>query len=467
MSKSHPHDNRDWKNLASDTDLKALIDQELQFEPFAFEKQEIADVPVYTRHLPFAPCIHIRIGFRYGAIHDEMGKEGTAHFLEHMIFDGSSMFADEKETQEFGKTIMLDSLNAHTGLFELFVLGKCLPHHFETALAGVFSMILEPKLTEKSFEHEKKVITQEAWGVFLNEKRIAYVKKERANIFADLPDRLRIASALGWPETVLALTHDDIKDAHKKYFVKENMEVFIAGNLESLTLTGGTGLHDALSAFLKKMPSGEAAKHPLIPDTISPPKISVFDHTYEEIGLSPRQQANISISSHIPRIGKIAGAINSEEENKFFAAQSLAGDLVADLIYRKLRLENSWCYGAGASAYPSSDVLEFSIGTSIDFNHIDDAIDILWNIVEDIKKGEYRSDFEKTKRLAIDNRISRERNTDDILYDVINDVRIDGEVCLLKNNLHQIAEVEFEDVQNVIAEYFKKERVFTEIVRPA
>ncbi len=454
----------DWKNPPDNENLVDVIEKELEFEPFDFTETKIGDVPVFTKHLPYAPCIHIRIGFRYGAMHDEAGKEGVAHFLEHMLFDGSSMFENEKDTQEFGKVVMLDTFNAHTSLFELFITGKCLPHNFDLALEGIFSMVISPKLTKESYEHEKKVITQEAWGVFLNQKRIEYIKKERTNNMSDLPDRLRLASALGWPETISEITHDDIKNAHKKYFVRENMEVFIAGNIAALG--DHSALEKKLEKFLTQVPSGEKAQLPYIPASISTPKVLRFDHTYSDVGLSERQQASISLASFLPRLNKEAGRPNTPEENQKAAVIELAGDLLTDLAYRKLRLENSWCYGAGASAEPHVDYVHISIGGTINFNHIDEAIDILWSIIEDMKNGEFREDFEKTKKISVENTLARERTTERIIESTADVMRMDNMIITLKETLLDIAKVRFEDVQKLIAESFNKEKVFIEIVRP-
>lgn len=451
-----------WKNPEI-KDLQAIIDQGLKSEPYDFKIHDICGVPVRLKHFDFSTCIHMRIGFRYGAIHDEKGKEGTAHFLEHMLFDGSNIFEDEKETQEFGKTILLDTLNAYTGLFELFVTGKTLPHYFDTALTGMFSMIVHPLLTEKSWAHEQKVITQEAWGRFLNEKRVAYLKKEKANTMYDLPDRLRTGSALGWPETVLAITHEDLVKAHKKYFVKENMEIFIAGDLESIG--GVQAVLNTLQTFIEQTPSGEVARDPYIPSEIGAPKELTFDHTYEQAGFTHRQQTSLSLSSMLPRLPKEDHKM-SASERAHLAALTLAGDLIGDLVFRKLRLENSWCYGAGASVNITPDYLGFNIGSSMDKNHVDKAITIIWKIVDDLASGEFENDFTKTKILAIDNTLARERTTSSILDSVVESIKINGAIVPLRQYLEDISKVSFDDVRKVVADYMKKDIVFTEILRP-
>lgn len=457
LSKKHS-----WKK--QDTrDLKHIIEQGLKTEPYAFMEHDVLGVPVYINNFDFSPCIHIRVGFKYGAIHDAAGKEGTAHFLEHMLFDGSSIFENEKETQEFGKTILLDTLNAYTSLFELFITGKTLPHHFETALTGIFSMINHPLLTEKSYEHEKKVITQEAWGRFLNEKRIEYIKKEKANNLYDLPDRARTGSALGWPETVLNITHQDLLDARATYFVKENMSIYLAGNLDSV---GGTdNILKIITQFLHETPNGTKSKTPYVPNKIGAPKSNIFDHTFEDAGLTDQQQASIDLSSMLPRFPRT----NREsliKELKHMTCLRLASDLVGDIVFRKLRLENSWCYGAGASAKILTDHLGFSIGGKVDKNHTEEAISIIWSVIDEIKKGQFKDDFDKSKILMIDNTLARERTTGNIIDSVMESIKINGEIFTLRTYLEYMSEVTFEEVQKIIAQYMKKDIVFTEILRP-
>lgn len=447
-----------WKNPTK-ADISSIIKTGVTNEPYEFNQYEIDGVRIYTKQLDFSPCIHARIGFKFGAVHDEPGREGTAHFLEHMLFDGSDMFLDEKETQDFSKTIMLDTLNAYTGLFELFVTGKSLPHNFETALAGIFSIITNPKLTEKSWQHEQKVITQEAWGRLLNEKRIAYLKKEKENMFYDLPDRVRSASVLGWPETIIAITHEDLVKTHKKYFVKENMEIYLAGNLFG-ACKDEQDLKNLLHSFIQKIPNGEKSKEPYVPASIGAPRVNTFEHTYEEVGLSTRQQTSISIDSAKPRLG------NRENEKSHIAALSVASELLSELAFRRLRLENSWCYGAHASSHVSPDYIGFNVSSSVDEAHTDEAISIIWGIVSDFEKGQFKEDFEKTKYLVIENTVARERTTSGIVDVAVEGIKNNNEILLLKDFLLYISKVTYEDIQNIISTYLDKNIVFTEIIKP-
>ena len=159
------------------------------------------------------------------------------------------------------------------------------------------------------------------------------------NTMSDIPDRLRMASALGWPETIMQITHEDIIKAHRNYFVRENMEIYIAGNIDAI---GGMAmLKHTLDEFLIKMPAAKErgsdgdgkAREPFIPKHIGNPKKPVFDHTYEEIGLSSRQQSSLSLSTTIPRMD--AGHKHTDEHDAHLAALDLTSKLIADLDIRK------------------------------------------------------------------------------------------------------------------------------------
>ena len=64
-------------------------------DPYLFIEDSIDEVPFYYKQMETSPCVHLRLVFNYGAMHDEPGLEGAAHFLEHMILKGCDVLEDE------------------------------------------------------------------------------------------------------------------------------------------------------------------------------------------------------------------------------------------------------------------------------------------------------------------------------------------------------------------------------------
>lgn len=99
----------------------------LNFDPYLFEQKNIDGVNILYKKIDTAPCIHIRLVFDFGAFNDDIGKEGVAHFLEHMLLKGCDLYPTKKDIREFSKKYMLNTLNASTGFFSMWLNGKTLP----------------------------------------------------------------------------------------------------------------------------------------------------------------------------------------------------------------------------------------------------------------------------------------------------------------------------------------------------
>lgn len=443
--------------------FEELIEKGLPEDPYLFEKTYIAETPVYHKHIPTAPCVHIRLAFTYGATNDPVGKEGVAHFLEHMLFKGSSLLEDEKAVDLFRKEFTLDTLNAHTSLFDMTLKAKCLPANFEHVFNIMCDMLRTPKLDQVSFDQEMKVITQEAWGRFFNNKFVTYIKKLLENLYPNVPTRKRFFSALGWPETIKNITLEDIHSAHKRYINRSNLHVFIAGNL---VLVGGLeSIKNIVEKQISPIEKGNPSESTEIPSSIDAPKERVFDNTYGNVGLSNNKQTSVEINFIIPRMIE-HGSIGTAEENKLYTTFLLARDLITDISQEKLRTEKSLTYDARAIFYAGRDRFLFCISSEIKPQHLQEVILTYKQIREDIIFGLYADKFERCKKTFIESTVSAERLTKDIISSAVDDFIGSGKILEEKKLLKNILTVSFKDVQNLVAKHMTEERSFIEILRP-
>lgn len=134
------------------------------FDPYDFSKKIIEGVPVYYKNFPNSPCIHINVCFNVGVLNDRPESVGISHFLEHLIFDGSPKLPTKKIIEEWKKVNTLNSWNAWTYFTNTNYHLKCLPEKLDIVLDGMADMIFNPLLKSEDVEHERNVITQEAWG---------------------------------------------------------------------------------------------------------------------------------------------------------------------------------------------------------------------------------------------------------------------------------------------------------------
>ena len=173
------------------------------------------------------PLISIDIWCKAGSSFEQANKNGTAHFLEHMIFKGTSNLMPG----EFDYRI--ESLggisNASTGYDDVHYHVLIPPINFSESLALLTNIVLSPSINIKEFNKEKNVIIDEI------KQQNDQPEEKLYNYFLNRVWESEIYSKpiLGTEESVKLLTIDDLQDFHKNYYVKEKICIAIAGNLSS------------------------------------------------------------------------------------------------------------------------------------------------------------------------------------------------------------------------------------------
>ena len=171
------------------------------------------------------PLISIDIWCKAGSSFEEVDKNGTAHFLEHMIFKGSKKIMPG----EFDHKI--ESLggisNASTGYDDVHYHVLVPPNNFRESLALLTNIVVSPNFDTNEFIKEKGVIIDEIkqqndqpeeklYNFFL--KRV-WLSSNYSN------------SILGTELSVKELEINDLKKFHRKHYNTEKICIALAGNI--------------------------------------------------------------------------------------------------------------------------------------------------------------------------------------------------------------------------------------------
>ncbi|MBQ7044055.1 MAG: insulinase family protein [Clostridia bacterium] len=145
--------------------------------------------------------------------------EGTAHFLEHKLFESEDLDAFER----FAKTGA--SANAYTSFDRTGYLFSC-SANFRQNLEILLDFVQNPYFTQATVEKEQGIIGQEIdmykdipdWEVMFNCLR---------NMYHNLPVRIDIA---GTQESIAQITADMLYDCYNNFYNLNNMVLAVAGN---------------------------------------------------------------------------------------------------------------------------------------------------------------------------------------------------------------------------------------------
>jgi len=418
----------------------------LKFDPYDYKKQTYKGVDIYTKSLPWANCTFLKWIISNGAEDDKSGKEGTAHFLEHMVFDGNPLYQDKKSIDLFSKEHLLDSLNAHTRFTDTCFICKFLPQKSRGALDGMYNLIFKPLLRPEDIEHERKVITQEGWGFLLNEKHIAYMKKWNANVYQDIPERVRMSSPLGWIDTVANITKEDLLGAHKNY-VRENSNIILAGVVDNSIIK-------EIKKVIDGVPSGKKRKALKAPSQIHLPKERRWVKSYTEIGRTETKQALLEIDRVL------------EHKKTDLYTLGLIGSTLQEILFRRLRHDNSWCYGVGVSFHQNSKFISQNIWVKLAPENIKEAEDIIWDTINRFIKGEYKEDTERERGVEIERTLASEYLSSSIAESAERQIASGKEIEKLNDYLKGISKANYNKASKHLSLYFKKGDAFTELNIP-
>ncbi len=171
------------------------------------------------------PLISIDIWCKAGSSFEDVDKNGTAHFLEHMIFKGSNKIMPGEFDHKIESLGGLS--NASTGYDDVHYHVLVPPNNFKESLALLTNIVVAPDFNPDEFIKEKGVVIDEIkqqndqpeerlFNYFL--KRV-WLSPNYAN------------SILGTEHSIKNLEINDLVKFHSKHYTTEKISIAIAGNL--------------------------------------------------------------------------------------------------------------------------------------------------------------------------------------------------------------------------------------------
>ncbi len=175
------------------------------------------------------PLVCIDFWFKAGSVFEELDRNGTAHFLEHMIFKGSNKLMPG----EFDYKI--ESLggmsNASTGYDDAHYYVLLPANNFKESLALLTNIVLSPSINVHEFEKEKSVVIDEIkqQNDQPDEKLFNYFLSRvwKNNKYGK--------TILGTEKNLQSLKIADLEKFHRTFYNKNNFCIAIAGNLSDKT----------------------------------------------------------------------------------------------------------------------------------------------------------------------------------------------------------------------------------------
>jgi predicted Zn-dependent peptidase len=181
---------------------------------------------IVTERVPSVRSVSIGIWIGAGS-RDELDRQaGVSHFIEHLLFKGSSRYSGVQIAQVFDG--LGGELNAATAKEYTVIYARVLDAHLETALDVMGDMLLAPVFDAGELDSEREVVLEEI-AMYEDSYHDLVHDLISSAVFGDHPLGRPV---IGSTATVRGLDGEIVRDYHANRYVGPNLVIAAAGNLE-------------------------------------------------------------------------------------------------------------------------------------------------------------------------------------------------------------------------------------------
>jgi zinc protease len=331
------------------------------------------------------PVVTQMIWYKVGSADETAGKSGLAHFLEHLMFKGTT----KHPAGEFSETVRRVGGNEnaftsvdYTGYFQR-VPREQLASMMEFEADRMTGLILK----DENVLPERDVVLEEYNMRVANNPDARLSEQIMAALYLNHPYGRPI---IGWHQEIEKLNREDALAFYKRFYAPNNAILVIAGDVDAKEVRP---MAERAYGVIPAQPAIAAHRlRPQEPEPVAPRTVTLSDPRVEQEGLRRYYLVPSSTTSA--------------------AGESAALDVLAQLmgggsnsyLYRALVVERPLAVSAGAGYQGTSlDPSQFSISVSpkpgVEFSQIEQAID---GVISDMIQNPARpEDLERVKTQLI------------------------------------------------------------------
>ena len=295
---------------------------------------------VITEPMEHVHSVSVGFWLRFGSRREPAELNGISHFIEHMVFKGTTRRTAEDIAREIDSVGgLLDAFTAKEMIcFNTRVLNEHLPKAFDV----LADMVLDPKFAEDDIGREKSVILEEIRMTQDNPEDLVH-ELFTQNFWNLHPLGKPI---LGTPETVSAFTRETMLSWFRERFAPNNLVITAAGNLTHAELM------DLVASRFAKLASAEDGFKD--PKPLPAPHITL--RTKREL-----EQVHICIGVQ---------AFPLSDRRRFAVAilNNVLGGGMSSRLFQNIRERQGLAYAifSEVNAYRDTGLLTVYAGTSLD-----------------------------------------------------------------------------------------------------
>lgn len=185
-------------------------------------------IRVVAEKIEHLRSVSIGVWVGNGSRYETAQENGISHFIEHMVFKGSS----KRSAAQIAEAIdgVGGQINAFTTREYTCFYTKTLDAHAELAMDVLADMIFNPKLDEKDMELEKRVVYEEI-NMYEDYPEDYVYDLYYGAVWGDTPMGRTV---LGTPQTLSEMTPNMMHNYMRTHYTVNNMIISVSGSFDDM-----------------------------------------------------------------------------------------------------------------------------------------------------------------------------------------------------------------------------------------
>ena len=397
---------------------------------------------IVTERVRSVRSVALGIWIGAGSRDETAERAGISHFIEHLLFKGSSRYSGVQIAQVFDG--LGGELNAATAKEYTVLYARVLDAHLESALDVMSDMLLAPTFDADELNSEREVVLEEIAMYEDSFHDLAHDLIAGA-VFSDHPLGRPV---IGTSAAVNAIDAAMVRDYHANRYVGPNIVIAAAGNLEHEPLVHA--IQQRFEAYTK-VPDPSAGVRPVWVGESSPQ--TVF-------------QAKTSEQYHVC----LAGLGLQRSDRRRFAASlldSMLGGSASSRLFQEIRERRGMAYSVYTfgSQYADTGMVGVYVGTRED--NLAECMRITADQLVRMGQGEFADDELQRSKENLKGRIMLSmESTSNRASRLGKSVLTDTELLSLDRICAEIDSVEPEAVASLARQLFAPDRLSVSGVGP-
>jgi predicted Zn-dependent peptidase len=300
-----------------------------------------------TEAMPHVRSVTVGVWLKRGSRHESDAEAGVAHFVEHMLFKGTT----SRSAQVIAQTIdsIGGQLDAFTAKEYAGYYVKVLDEHLPLAVDLLADMVMRPALAPADIDREQSVILEEIKMV--EDAPDDLVHEVFVQQFWDRHPLGR--PILGTPETVRSFTSPTLRSYFERTYLAPNLVITAAGHLDH------ERLRDLVGRAFADLPASAR------PADEAPPAVTP--------GLIVREK-DIE-QSHVC-LGTMAYPHAHEDRHAIFVMNTILGGSMSSRLFQHIREDRGLAYAVWSSLISYSDAGALTIYAGCAVDRVHEVIDL-------------------------------------------------------------------------------------------